>query len=87
MTEQTLLSLKKGETGTVCGLSADAKMLRRFLDMGCTVGADISLLGEAPLGGIRAYWICGSIIAIRGNDAANIRIRKASGTDTKGFIL
>ena len=31
--------------------------------MGCIPGAPITMLGEAPFGGMRAYRICGAIIA------------------------
>ena len=69
-TTQTLLSLKKGECGTVASVSAQ----RRLMDMGCIPGARVTMLGYAPFGGMRAYRICGAVIAIREDDARSIHI-------------
>ena len=74
MTKPTLLSLCEGEGGRVSEITADTAMLRRFLDLGCIAGAEIFMLGKAPFGGMRAYLICGAVIAIREKDAANIHI-------------
>ena len=71
---KTLLSLKKGESATVSSVSAQDKTFRRLLDMGCIPGTPITMLGEAPFGGMRAYRICGAIIAIREVDADKIHI-------------
>lgn len=73
-TNTTLLSLKKGECGTVSSVSAQDKTFRRLLDMGCIPGASVTMLGEAPFGGMRAYRICGAVIAIRECDAQSIHI-------------
>ena len=73
-TINTLLSLKKGECGTVSSVTAKDKAFRRLLDMGCIPGASVTMLGEAPFGGMRAYRICGAIIALRESDAENIHI-------------
>ncbi len=75
MTEQTLLTLKKGEVGTVRAVLAEDAMRRRFYDIGCIEGAKLRMIGTAPLGGPRAYAIAGAIIAIRKKDAETVRIR------------
>lgn len=74
MIKESLLALKKGECATVAEISAQGKSFRRLLDMGCIRGARITMLGVAPLGGMRAYRICGTVIAIRECDAKNIHI-------------
>lgn len=74
MAKETLLALKKGEHGTVTEISTQNKSFRRLLDMGFVRGAEITMLGTAPLGGMRAYRICGAVIAIRECDAQNIHI-------------
>ena len=70
VTTKTLLSLKKGECGTVASVSGH----RRLMDMGCISGACVIMLGEAPFGGMRAYRICGAVIALRESDAKNVHI-------------
>ena len=72
--KQTLLSLNRGESATVSDISAQDKTFRRLLDIGCIPGAVITMLGEAPFGGMRAYRICGAVIAMRECDAKNIHI-------------
>ena len=74
VTATNLLALKKGESGTVSGVSLPDRTFRRLLDMGCIPGAEITMLGESPLGGMRAYRICGAIIGIRECDAQGIGI-------------
>ena len=69
-----LLFLKKGESATVSSVSAQDKTFRRLMDIGCIPGASVTLLGKAPFGGMRAYLICGAVIAIRDRDAQNIHI-------------
>ena len=75
MTEKTLMTLKENEIGIVTAVLAEGTMRRRFCDVGCIKGAKIRMLGEAPCGGLRAYAICGAMIAIRKGDAERIRVR------------
>jgi ferrous iron transport protein A len=75
MTEKTLTALKKGEIGTVVSVLGDDAIRRRLYDIGCIKGAMVRLLGVSPLGDLRAYAICGAIIAIRAKDACGIRVR------------
>lgn len=74
MTATNLLALKTGECGTVAGVFLPDRTFRRLLDMGCIPGASITALGESPLGGMRAYRICGATVGIRESDAMHIRI-------------
>ncbi len=75
MTEQTLLTLKKGEVGIVSAVDAKDAMRRRFYDIGCIEGAKVRMIGIAPLGDPRAYVIADAIIAIRKQDAETVHIR------------
>ncbi len=73
--EKALSALKKGELATVVSVCAEASMRRRFYDIGCMEGAEISFLGRSPMGDPCAYAILDSIIAIRKKDAASIYVR------------
>lgn len=75
MTEKTLAALGKDELGTVIEVGGEHAMRRRFYDIGCIKGAEIRMIGAAPLGDPRAYAVCGAMIAIRAADAEKIRIR------------
>ena len=72
--EKSLSELCPGESGIVSGIDTDIGMLRRFMDIGCIVGASIKKLGTGPFGDPCAYLICGAVIAIRGKDAVNIKV-------------
>lgn len=72
--EKTLSELCPGESGIVSAIDTDIGMLRRFMDIGCIVGAGVKKLGTGPFGDPCAYLICGAVIAIRGKDAVNIRV-------------
>ncbi len=74
MTEKRLSDLTKNEIGTVLSVETEAGMRRRFFDIGCTIGAEIRLLGISPTGDPKAYDILGAMIAIRNKDAACIRV-------------
>ncbi len=75
MTEKMLTKLKEHEIGTVTAVLAKGAMRRRFCDIGCIKGARIRVIGKAPFGTLRAYAICGAMIAIRACDAEKIRVR------------
>jgi len=72
--EKKLCELLPGEIGVVSSISAETGMLRRFMDIGCMVGERVQMLGRGPFCDPCAYRICGAVIAIRGRDAAHIRV-------------
>lgn len=58
----------------VLELKVDASILRRFLDIGLIPGAIIKKLFISPFGGISAYYIMGTIIAIRDKDVEGVLV-------------
>lgn len=53
-------------------LNVDSLILRRFLDIGLIPGANIEKVLISPFGGISAYSIMGTTIAIRDNDVEGV---------------
>ena len=70
-----LLSLPQGTDAVICGVDVRGDMRRRLFDLGMTPGAGIRCLFAAPGGGPRAYMIRGTVIALRGDDAAKITVK------------
>lgn len=58
----------------VVELNCDESILRRFLDIGMIPGAKIEKVLVSPFGGISAYFIMGSLIAIRDSDTKGVKV-------------
>ena len=58
----------------VLDVKAEPSMLRRFLDIGIIPGATIKKVLTNPFGGIHAYFIMGTTIAIRDSDVKGIKV-------------
>ena len=50
--------------------------LRRMLDLGIVSGSEIKAIHKSPMGNLTAYFIKGTVIAIRDSDAKNILVYK-----------
>ena len=77
--------LRKGESGTIKSIEHVGNMRRRLIDIGFSVGERVTLLSFAPLGEPSAFYIKGSVIALRRADAERITIitEEEDGTDPK----
>ncbi len=51
--------------------------LRRMLDLGILRGAEIKAIHKSPMGNLMAYFIKGTVTALRDSDAKNILVYKA----------
>lgn len=74
------LSLKDiliDEDAYVCKIITNDAIKRRLLDIGLSFNTRVRPLYNSVSGGIRAYEIRNSLIAIRDEDAKNILVRKA----------
>lgn len=71
-----LNSLTPSESGVVTEIISDGPLSRRFSDIGLTVGATVRCLFSSPSGDPKAFKIRGAVIAIRKEDAVNIKIRR-----------
>lgn len=70
-----LNEMKIGECGKVFALSETiSNMEARLRSLGFTVGTPITKTMDSPLGDPSAYLVKGSVIALRGCDAAGILV-------------
>ncbi len=66
--------MKKGQRAVVSELLAEGSIRRRLQDIGLIRGTSVECVGISPLGDPAAYLIRGAVIALRGKDAACIRV-------------
>ena len=71
----TLDKLKVGEKAVVYRLETKGGMRRRFLDLGINKNSVVECVGVSPLGGIKAIFVNGAVIAIREEDLKTIFAR------------
>jgi len=67
-----VLDLKEHKNGKVSFIRGDYKVIRRLLDMGITIGAIISVIKVAPLGGPVEIAVRGSKLALGRDIASNV---------------
>lgn len=71
---RTLYDLALGERARIQRLRLDGEMSRRLSELGFLPGSEIVCLLKSPLGDPRAYWICDTLIALRGQDARGVEL-------------
>lgn len=77
MSEKVCLSdIMPGEGARVAYLEASGSMRRRLLDIGLTENTRIECIGKSPAGDPSAYLIRGAVIAIRKEDARDVKVRR-----------
>ncbi len=69
-----LTDLRVGQSGKIVSVSTDSPIYTRLLDIGFTAGTRIDCVLKSPLGDPTAYLIKGTVISLRQEDAALIRI-------------
>ena len=77
--DTTLDRLRPGEFGRITKISHG----RRMRDLGFTEGADIKCVLESPSRAMTAYFISGTVTALRQKDAQSIEIERNYKTDGK----
>ncbi len=74
MSKNKLSDLKKGDKAIIKDIQLEGAMKRRLLDIGLIKDSKIECALESPFKDPKAYWIRGTLIAIRNNDASKIFI-------------
>ena len=69
-----MCDMMPGERGTALTVRGEKTMRRRLMDLGLVKGSGISCLHRSVMGGVKAYSICGAVIAIRDCDCADVVI-------------
>lgn len=72
----SLAQTAKGEIVKVSGLMSEGPMRRRLQDIGFTAGASVQRLQSGPAGDPTAFYIKGTVIALRKEDSARILVEK-----------
>ena len=75
MKKRTINELAIGETGCVGKIVGEDSIKRRLLDLGLIEGTNIKPVLISPSGDPRAFEFRGSLIAIRKEDAENIKVK------------
>ncbi len=75
MKEKTVNELELGEIGVVNNIIGEETIKRRLLDLGLIEGTSIKPVLISPSGEPRAFEFRGSLIAIRKEDAENIKVK------------
>ena len=68
----TLSSLMPGECGIVKSVDGEFGISRRILDLGIVPGTKIKCVNISPLGDPKAFFVRGTLIALRCDDSSNI---------------
>lgn len=75
MTElYTLDRLEKGTEAKIITVLDTCSIKNRLFDLGFTSGADIRALQSDGHGSLRAYEICGTVVAVRKEDAQKVAL-------------
>jgi len=72
-----LHELPPGKSACIEAMNGRPGIKRRLIDVGFTPGAAIRCLYRSVAGDPTAYWIRGTVIALRAEDAAGITVRTA----------
>jgi len=70
----TLADLTRGQWGLVQGLSAQGTLRQRLLDLGLVPGTPVQALFAAKGGSPTAYYVRGSVFALRGDTASQVLV-------------
>jgi len=70
----TLDCLPTGREAVIEALTGPGVQQRRLLELGFVPGGKVTALLESPWGDVRAYAVCGAVIALRRTGARQIRI-------------
>ncbi len=76
-----LNELEPSKRAKVVTVGGNAAIRQRFEDLGIVPDTEILCVMKSPLGDPVAYLIRGALIAIRGEDAANIVAEKCRGAE------
>jgi ferrous iron transport protein A len=70
----SLADLQKGEIGRVLAIDGVDAVAQRMLEMGLTPGAEVRLIGVAPLGDPLEIEVRGYRLSLRHGEAARVQI-------------
>lgn len=72
----SLADIPVGSSARVTSIAAIGPNRRRLLDLGLVPGARVGVIRRSPAGNPTAYWIKGTVIALRNEDARQILVTR-----------
>jgi len=72
--EISMRNMKKGQKGRIVSVHCDGELRQRINDMGLTPGAEVKIVGRAPLKDPVALKVRGFTISLRNNEADQITV-------------
>ncbi len=72
----SIYDLRPGRSAIIDTITGDTKLAKRLFALGCIEGTKVTVKNPAPLGDPIIISLRGFDIAIRRNDAKNIRIKE-----------
>lgn len=72
--EISMRSMKKSQKGRIVSVHCEGELRQRINDMGLTPGAEIKIVGRAPLKDPVALKVRGFTISLRNNEADHITV-------------
>lgn len=77
-TERGLHTLDVGMSGVVVSVGGSGPFRRRLLELGLVPGTSVARLGQAPLGDPMTFRVRGTVLSLRREDAATVRVGELS---------
>ncbi|MDR2503393.1 MAG: ferrous iron transport protein A [Deltaproteobacteria bacterium] len=71
----SMRQMTKGQKAIIVGIEADGELGRRIRDMGLIPGAEVQVVGRAPLKDPVALRLKGFTLSLRDNEAGHITVR------------
>ncbi|ADD68045.1 MAG: FeoA family protein [Peptostreptococcales bacterium] len=72
--EISMRSMKKDQKGRITSVQCEGELRQRINDMGLTPGAEIKIVGRAPLKDPVALKVRGFTVSLRNNEADHITV-------------
>ncbi len=73
--EISLREMKKNQKGIIVSVHCEGELRQRINDMGLTPGAEVRVVGRAPLKDPVALKVRGFTISLRNNEADHITVK------------
>ncbi len=70
--------LKVGDCGIITEVNPNSSIYKRLIDIGFTNGSKVKCVLKSPLGDPMAYLIKGTVIALRHENASEIKVGEVS---------
>lgn len=74
MEQMSMADLRPGQRGRVLSVSLSGGLLQRLRELGLVEGTEVTCMHIAPSGSPAAFWIRGTLLALRREDCGAILV-------------